>query len=184
MRDKILSKLKDTLTPPAKEPTLDIEPTEYNDLLNTFIESLKLSGGEAVILNSESELQEAIYKTFNTKEYIDATKELHLSIVQEAKLALFSSNLAVAENGAVYLNNPYPRELITLARDLAIIIDAKDIVSNMHQAYSKIDLRDSSYSLFLSGPSKTADIEQSLVIGAHGAIRVVIFIVDKQAPQL
>jgi L-lactate dehydrogenase complex protein LldG len=39
----------------------------------------------------------------------------------------------------------------------------------MHAAYEELGKVKSSFGLFLSGPSKTADIEQSLVIGAHGA---------------
>jgi L-lactate dehydrogenase complex protein LldG len=35
------------------------------------------------------------------------------------------------------------------------------------------------YAGFISGPSKTADIEQSLVIGAHGARALTVFAVDE-----
>jgi len=56
------------------------------------------------------------------------------------------------------------------------VLDSDQLVSNMHQAYQRIGKKTSGFGLFLAGPSKTADIEQSLVIGAHGAksLRVVL----------
>ncbi len=47
----------------------------------------------------------------------------------------------------------------------------------MHEAYEKIEFKDSGFGIFISGPSKTADIEQSLVIGAHGAIECSVLFV-------
>jgi len=47
----------------------------------------------------------------------------------------------------------------------------------MHEAYKKLAYRDKSFGLFLSGPSKTADIEQCLVIGAQGAMSLIIVLV-------
>jgi len=70
----------------------------------------------------------------------------------------------------------FPRELMTLSQYIAIKLSAKEILSNMHQAYSMIDSSHLDFGMFLSGPSKTADIEQALVIGAHGALDLKCFI--------
>ena len=44
-----------------------------------------------------------------------------------------------------------------------------DLVANMHEVYLRIGKIGTGFGLFLAGPSKTADIEQCLVIGARGA---------------
>ena len=54
----------------------------------------------------------------------------------------------------------------------------ENIVKNMHEAYEKIDLTSNNFGIFISGPSKTADIEQSLVLGAHVAIEHLVFWFD------
>lgn len=46
----------------------------------------------------------------------------------------------------------------------------------MHQAYKKLSSNAIDFGVFISGPSKTADIEQSLVIGAHGALSLSVFL--------
>ncbi len=47
----------------------------------------------------------------------------------------------------------------------------------MHEAYARLAPREIGYGLFISGPSKTADTEQALVIGAQGARRCTVFLV-------
>jgi L-lactate dehydrogenase complex protein LldG len=61
---------------------------------------------------------------------------------------------------------------------LVIVLAASQIVHNMHQAYERIEFTEPRFCVFVSGPSKTADIEQSLVIGAHGARSLTVFLID------
>jgi L-lactate dehydrogenase complex protein LldG len=48
----------------------------------------------------------------------------------------------------------------------------------MHEACARVAAGPKEYGLFIAGPSKTADIEQALVIGAHGARSCTVFVVD------
>ena len=84
---------------------------------------------------------------------------------------ILKSSLGVAENGSVWLTEKdmVNRLLPFICQHLVIVLEQNNIVANMHEAYKKIGKADAGYHVFISGPSKTADIEQSLVIGAHGA---------------
>jgi L-lactate dehydrogenase complex protein LldG len=59
-----------------------------------------------------------------------------------------------------------------------ICLNINKIVPNMHEAYQQVDVAKEGYGVFLAGPSKTADIEQSLVIGAHGARSLLVYLIS------
>lgn len=86
----------------------------------------------------------------------------------------------MAENGAVWLKNSdnRHRSLYFIAQNIVIVVQKEDILNNMHEAYERISFEQAGYGVFVSGPSKTADIEQSLVIGAHGPKSGYIIFVD------
>lgn len=77
---------------------------------------------------------------------------------------------AVAENGAVYVDasDTASRADVVSCEHLVLIVSSTTIVATMHEAV-RLMPTSSACGWFLSGPSKTADIEQSLVIGAQGA---------------
>jgi L-lactate dehydrogenase complex protein LldG len=86
--------------------------------------------------------------------------------------------LGVAENGAVWIasSNDRLRAALFLAARVVLVVQEEDLVDDLHVAYARIDVRAHPFGAFVAGPSKTADIEQALVIGAHGpkALSIVV----------
>jgi len=80
------------------------------------------------------------------------------------------AEFGVAENGSVFVSN-YTKELF-LSENVVIILDKNKIYSKMTDVMDKVET-----GVFISGPSKTADVESFLVLGAHGPMRLgIVFI--------
>jgi L-lactate dehydrogenase complex protein LldG len=98
--------------------------------------------------------------------------------LESLEVAILDGQFGVAENGAIWLEDMQLglRALPFATEHLVIVLDRKMLEDTMHQGYEKIAAAHSGFGLVLAGPSKTADIEQSLVIGAQGAksLRVVL----------
>jgi L-lactate dehydrogenase complex protein LldG len=95
-------------------------------------------------------------------------------------LAIVAGEFGVAENGAVWVpgSNLGPqRAVFVVSEHLVLVVPAGEIVHTMQHAYERIGFERPGFGVFISGPSKTADIEQSLVIGAHGARSCTLFLV-------
>jgi len=94
--------------------------------------------------------------------------------------AIIAGEFGVAENGAVWVSGSGlgpQRAIFVVTQHLALVVPASQIVHNMHQAYDRIRFERPGFGIFISGPSKTADIEQALVIGAHGARSCTLFLI-------
>lgn len=91
--------------------------------------------------------------------------ELDVSVVEGA--------FAVVENGAVWQapKTDRCRAAMLLAEHLVLVVSLHEFVPSLHQAYERIEAAQREglrFGWFVAGPSKTADIEQALVLGAHG----------------
>ena len=89
------------------------------------------------------------------------------------------TSLGVAENGAVWIasGDPVLRAALFLAASVVIVVAEENLVDDLHQAYERLDVHAHPYGAFIAGPSKTADIEQALVIGAHGPKELTLVVV-------
>ena len=111
--------------------------------------------------------------------YIDSVKEDAHSL-ENVELAIIPAHFGVAENGAMWITDSLIkyRVLPFITQQLAVVVSKHNIFYNMHQAYEKIAGTEYEFGVFIAGPSKTADIEQSLVLGAHGPKGMTVFIID------
>lgn len=173
-------------------PEVNVVHTTYENLNEKFAASLSGVGGNAEFMENFDAI-----KTYITEHYQDASvivsnvSELDVSTkngnetddphtLQDVDLAIVKGEFGVAENGAVWIkeNDLRHRSLYFIAQKLMIIVPKGQIVHTMHEAYTRIGFEaNDTFGLFISGPSKTADIEQSLVIGAHGATEACVIFV-------
>jgi len=181
-REEILNNIKKNVPSSTIDlPETNIPHVKYENPNEKFTTALASVGGNAVWLEDESidEFVAKNYKDLNVivstcKDFHGSTKDANKSNtphpLENVDLAVIKAEFAVAENGAVWVKNPDNRHraLYFLAAQLLIVIDKNNIIDTMHEAYERIEFDKSGYGTFISGPSKTADIEQSLVIGAHG----------------
>ena len=100
--------------------------------------------------------------------------------LEKVERAYIKGTVAVAENGAVWVDESQMKNRLLpfICQHLVLVVDRKDIVATMHDAYDKINAAAEGFGVFIAGPSKTADIEQSLVIGAHGARSAKVYIIE------
>ncbi|MEJ8819364.1 LutC/YkgG family protein [Lacibacter sp. H407] len=182
----------------ANKPTLvDLpainltEVIQYNDLLQQYKTVLQSIGGGTVELQDLNSLKEELQAKKANGDFVvnriaalgeveDSLDHLSATDLAAVEIAYLEGTIAVAENGAIWLYESQMgnRLLPFICQHLVIVIEKKNIVPTMHHAYQQIETTKEGFGVFLAGPSKTADIEQSLVIGAHGARSLIVYILN------
>ncbi|MBP7749038.1 MAG: LUD domain-containing protein [Aliarcobacter sp.] len=181
-KELILKNIKENnIVKEVKLPSYDNFGIKFEDKFQTFSTMIETVGGKALLID-KNDLDKTIKELYPNEKQIASNVEFccvgnfdsnscdDVHELENIDLAVVKGNFAVAENGAIWMKNKDNRHraLYFIAQNIIIVIDEKDILNNMHEAYEKINFEEKGYGVFISGPSKTADIEQSLVIGAHG----------------
>ena len=191
-RSEILRRIK------ANKPALlalpDIDNSVFDqelDLVKEFTKKVEVVGGSIYPVSSQDEvftkLKELYPEAKENLSMLNTNQDfstISLDRIKQPKeledldILALESNLGVAENGAIWLEDKDVPERVLpfITKHLVLVLDEKNIVPYMHDAYENLSDKQADYGVFISGPSKTADIEQSLVIGAHGALSLTVFL--------
>ncbi|WP_229310986.1 LutC/YkgG family protein [Larkinella soli] len=191
-RDRILAAIRENK--PALRPLPEKSTFESNfpDLTETFSEVLKFVGGTPVVVPDLAEAETYIRKTYSDLPNVislvpglESLTTMRYDVVDphdlaSVDLAVIPGEFGVAENSAIWIpeESVGHRVLPFICQHLVMVVRTADLVENMHRAYERLSVGASGFGVFIAGPSKTADIEQSLVIGAHGARSLSVILLE------
>lgn len=190
-REKILAAVAKNKPALAPLPRIQNFGNPYVDLVEQFKSVLTAIGGEVVPVKDWDEIQIYIERHFAGKRIVTNLTTLSATALnswlnsdphslEDVGLAVLQGQFGVAENGSVWITETEmgQRAVPFIAETLALVVKKSEIVPKMHDAYARIGSENYGFGAFIAGPSKTADIEQSLVLGAHGPKSMVAFLMD------
>ncbi len=183
-KEKILASIRRRNTAQPELPALDEAWITYHDVRGQFSTALVSVGGQVIEVDSPAALPAALAALPVVAEAAkvvctvpglalgncDLAQVVDPHDLADVDVAIVGGRFAVAENGAVWVDTAALRHraVCFISQHLVLVVPQSQIVHNMHQSYQRLAFTEPGYGVFISGPSKTADIEQSLVIGAHG----------------
>lgn len=206
-RDILLRRIREAVQKPAPQPpapdfTAPLHPqTPAAELDIAFVENFRRIGGEFYYCESEEHFFDQLFLYKKEKEldnlYVwepELKKLLHqggivftgdeTDFIGKADAGLTTCEALVARTGSILVSaatasgrrlSIYPDQHLVLARTSQVVADIGDGLARVREQYG--DKLPSMISL-TTGPSRTADIEKTLVLGAHGPRSLVLFLLD------
>lgn len=173
----------------------ELHPTAYDNAEEEFkTKTQTVAGAKLIVLSDGDNVNDVIRKAYpeakifaSHLEGIDA--DLNPDTVEDvtdlmkADVGVVEGRFGVAENGCIWIPQTMKEKAVCFASEYLVIMLRRDaIVSNMHEAYGRIESDAESFGkhkfgTFISGPSKTADIESALVYGAQAARGVTVILI-------
>ena len=192
-KEDILKKYRANVREKFDMPDLsDIKAVTYPDPLLQFMNMTKSVGGNAIEVEKGRDINELIRELYpDAKEIASNLPEITIATrnpdevgrahdLNGTDVGIIRGMFGVAENACVWIPQQMKEKAVCfISENLVILLDKKQIVNNMHEAYRRIEFNDYGYGTFISGPSKTADIAQVLVMGAQAARSATVLLIDE-----
>jgi L-lactate dehydrogenase complex protein LldG len=192
-KEDILKKYRANVRVKFDMPDLsDIKAVTYPDPLLQFMNMTKNVGGNAIEVEKGRDINELIRELYpDANEIASNLPEITIATrnpdevgrahdLNGTDVGIIRGMFGVAENACVWIPQQMKEKAVCfISENLVILLDKKQIVNNMHEAYRRIEFNDYGYGTFISGPSKTADIAQVLVMGAQAARSATVLLIDE-----
>ena len=198
-KEQILSALRRHTRETYEMPDLaQLKPITYADPVAEFKTKTTTTAGAKLVEIQEGDDLNAVIRQIATPSSLIASSlpgveaQLNPDTVSEAQalepvdIGVVRGDIGVAENACIWIPQTMKERAICFAsQHLVIVLSADAIVNNMHEAYARIEASSDyfqtyKFGTFISGPSKTADIEGALVYGAQAARAVTVVLVNKK----
>ena len=184
-KEDILKKYKANVREKYDMPDLsDIKGITYPEPLVQFVKMTEMVGGQVIEVDPGRDINVLIRELFpDAKEIASNLPEITIATrtpdtvgrardLNGTDVGIIRGKFGVAENACIWIPQTMKEKAVCfISENLIILLPKSQIVNNMHEAYKRIefDKEYDGYGTFISGPSKTADIAQVLVMGAQAA---------------
>ena len=181
-RQEILSKYRASVKERYDMPSLEgLDPIKWENPEEQFKRTLEQAGGRAVDVPEGADTNAFVRELFPDAKSIASDLEK----LEGIDVGVVKGLVGVAENACVWVPQTMKEKAVCfICEHLVIVLERSSIVNNMHEAYRKLsELGDDAFGpygfgTFISGPSKTADIAQVLVMGAQAARSLTVLLVQ------
>ena len=194
-KEDILKKYKANIREQYDMPDLsDIKAITYPDPLLQFMNMTKSVGGNAIEVEQGRDINVLIRELYpDAKEIASNLPEITIATrnpdnvgrardLNGTDVGIIRGKFGVAENACIWIPQQIKEKAVCfISENLVILLPKSQIVNNMHEAYKRIEFDKTydGYGTFISGPSKTADIAQVLVMGAQAARSVTVLLLSE-----
>ena len=187
-RDSILSSIRTHLAASApfdNHPVNPVNPvilsktTSESSLLDVFKQSLESVSGHCLITTDVTDALKQILADLNATRIATSDNAPNAHDIFHFDVGISTAQAAIAETGTLVLDSTYERHrLVSLVPPVHIaIINASSIVETLRDALALIQQNEISPAItFITGPSRTADIELTLAIGVHGPQQLYVIV--------
>ena len=194
-KDDILKRYMANVREKYDMPDLsDIKAITYPNPLVQFVKMTEMVGGQVIEVDVGRNINVPIKELFpDAKEIASNLPEITITTrnpdtvgrardLNGTDIGIIRGAFGVAENACIWVPQTMKEKAICfISENLVILLPKSQIVNNMHEAYKRIefDKEYDGYGTFISGPSKTADIAQVLVMGAQAARSATILLMPE-----